>query len=114
MIKVLLAGGANPNQAKTDKGSTPLIMAAWKGHTAAVRALLAAADIDLHHIDTFGDTALDAAKYAKKKLKEDDEEGRRKLDEVIALLEQKMAATAVPKAEASKGKGMGKGKKGGK
>ena len=91
-------------------------MAADRGHPAAVRALLAAADIDLHHIDTYGDTALDAAKKAKKELKEDDEEGRRKFNEVIALLEQKIAATAASKAEASKGKGkgMGKGKKGGK
>jgi hypothetical protein len=89
-------------------------MAAHNGHPAAIRALLAAADIDLHHIDNKGNTALAYAKKAKKLLKEDDEEGRRKLDEVIALLEQKLAATAAPKVEASKGKGKGKGKKGGK
>jgi hypothetical protein len=72
--------------------------------------------IDLHHVDNFGNTALTAAKEGKKKLEEDDEEGRRKFDEVIALLEQKIAATAAPKpeAEAEASKGKGKGKKGGK
>ena len=63
-------------------------------------------------------TRLIAAKKGKEKLKKDDEEGRRKFDEVIALFEQKIAATAAPKpeaeAEASKGKSKGKGKKGGK
>ena len=63
-----------------------------------VRVLLAAG-VDLRHVNNTGYTALDCA-----------EEGRRKFDEVIALLEQKIAATAAPKAEASKGKGKGKGK----
>jgi len=94
------SGGANPNQARTQDGRTPLIIAASNGHVAAVRALLAAADIDLHHVDNFGETALIAAKEGKEELKEDDEEGRRKFDELIALLEQMIAATAAPMLEA--------------
>jgi hypothetical protein len=69
--------------------------------------VLLAAGFDLRHVNNNGYTALAAAKDAKKKLKEDDDEGRRKFDEVIALLEQKIAVTAASLAEieASKGKG---------
>jgi len=39
---LLLAAGADVNQAKTDDGSTPLCMATWFGHLVVVHALLAA------------------------------------------------------------------------
>ena len=78
-----------------------------------VRVLLAAG-VDLRHVNNNGYTALDCAEEGKKELKEDDEEGRRKFDEVIALLKQKIAVTAAPKAEAGNGKGKGKGKNGSK
>ena len=117
IVKILASAGASLDQATTTTGSTPLIIAALKANVEVVRVLLSA-DADVHHVNNYGNTALDYAKEGKKKLKEDDEEGRRKFDEVIALLEQKIAATAAPKpeaeAEASKGKGKGKGKKGGK
>ena len=70
--------------------------------------VLLAAGVDLRHVNNNGYTALAAAEDGKKKLKEDDEEGRRKYDELIALLEQKIAATAAPKAEVEASKGKGK------
>ena len=45
----------------------------------------------------------------QEELKEDDDEGRRKFDEVIALLEQKIAVTAASLAEIEASKGKGKG-----
>ena len=93
MVKVLASAGASLDQAKTTDGTTPLIIAAFRAHVEVVKVLLAAG-VDLRHVNNNGYTALAAAEEGKKELKEDDEEGRRKFDEVIALLEQKIAATA--------------------
>ena len=110
VVKFLASAGASLDKATTTDGSTPLIVAAFLANVEVVRVLLSA-DANVHHVNNYGNTALDYAKLRKKMLKEDDEKGRRKFDEVIALLEQKIAATAAPKpeaeAEASKGKGKG-------
>ena len=77
----------------TTDDTTPLIVAAFKAHVEVVKFLLAAG-VDLRHVNINGYTALDCAEEAMKKLKKADEEGRRKFDEVIALLEQKIPAPA--------------------
>ena len=39
-MKVLLAHNANPNQARNGDGTTPMIMAAWRGHVECLKMLL--------------------------------------------------------------------------
>ncbi|CAK0751065.1 hypothetical protein CCP2SC5_1760004 [Azospirillaceae bacterium] len=59
LVKQLLNAGADPNHAGV-RGSTPLILAAWKGHKSIIDVLLtmgAAAD----RVNEYGRTAADYA-----------------------------------------------------
>ena len=58
-ISLLLAAGADANWANEDEnGTTPLVLAAQKGHTECVRLLLAAPGIDVNKANKDGTTPL--------------------------------------------------------
>ena len=61
IVKMLLAVGADVNQAEED-GRTPLFTASWEGHVEVVKLLLAAPGIDVNQADNgYGRTPLYSA-----------------------------------------------------
>ena len=61
IVELLIAKGADVNAKFDDDGSTPLHLAAWKGHFETAELLIAAgADVNAKMED--GDTPLDLAK----------------------------------------------------